>query len=189
MTRHRTAVIATATLSTLGLITLAGAGVLRAPSGEGAQPTQQPGQPAQGGPNFGEILLKGLKESKGCLKVITADTSEGTNTIIAWFENKQAAVDWYYSPTHKRFMEMAGSSSDTKRPLAHVKDEKAPVMVMASIKFGGEKVLPGPMPISQISIELYTPLDAGASVNGRLMPDEIKLEHFNSIDAAYSTDD
>ena len=78
-------------------------------------------------------------------------------------------------------MNMVGSDVDTKKPMAHVKDENIPVMVMASITLAEKGVLPGPMPVSQISIELYTPLDAGASINGRLMPEEIKLKHFNSI--------
>lgn len=139
-------------------------------------------QQAQDSPDFGEMLIKGLRETEGCLKVITAETSQRTNTIIAWFENKAAVEAWYYSPTHSRFMGLVGSDSETRKPMAHVKDENIPIMVMASITFGGKQVIPGPIPASQISIELYTPLDAGAAVNGRLMPEAIKLEHFNTMD-------
>ncbi|MCR9075604.1 MAG: antibiotic biosynthesis monooxygenase, partial [bacterium] len=88
----------------------------------------QPAQPqARGGPDavdaVGETLIRGLQDTEGCLKVITADTSEGTNTIIAWFENKAAVERWYHSPTHTRFVRMVGSDPNEKKPMAHVKDE------------------------------------------------------------------
>ena len=147
-----------------------------------AQPDRESPPATDQTPDFGEILRKGLNESEGCLKVVFADTSVGTNTIIAWFENKAAVETWYYSATHSRFMRMVGTDPSTKKPMAHIKDEDIPVMVMASITFDGDQVIPGPIPASQISIELYTPLDAGASVNGRLMPESIHLEHFNTFD-------
>ncbi|MFG0298773.1 MAG: hypothetical protein ACF8K1_04135 [Phycisphaerales bacterium JB047] len=161
------------------LIALAGTGI-----GAGAVEHTQPEntRSRQGGaPDIGAMLIRGLNNSPGCFKVITAQTSVGSNSIIAWFENKAAVEEWYYSNTHTRVMGMVGSDPDTKKPMAHVEDENIPVMVMASITLAEKGVLPGPMPVSQISIELYTPLDAGASVNGRLMPEEIKLEHFNAI--------
>lgn len=146
-----------------------------------AQPQGNEKQDANDAPDMGAILGKALNESEGCLKVIFADTSEGTNTIIAWFENKEAVEKWYYSATHARFMRMMGTHPTDSKPMAHVEDENIPVMVMASITFGGEQVIPGSIPASQISIELYTPLDAGASINGRLMPESIQLEHFKSV--------
>ena len=177
MQRHHTAALIIASLSTIALVGLAGAGLSNQ---QGAQPERQ-GQAARGGQDIGQRLIDGLNATEGCYKVITAQTSQGTNTIIAWFENKAAVETWYYSKTHSRVMNMVGSDVDTKKPMAHVKDENIPVMVMASITLAEKGVLPGPMPVSQISIELYTPLDAGASINGRLMPEEIKLKHFNSI--------
>jgi hypothetical protein len=148
------------------------------------QPERRGG--AQGGPDIGAMLVQGLEKTEGCLKVITANTSVGTSTIIAWFEDKAAVKRWYYSTTHKRMMQMVGSDPDVMVPMEHVEDADAPVMVMASITPSrGESVIPGQMPVSQISIELYRPLDAGASVNGRLMPDEIELEHFKKLDENY----
>lgn len=161
------------------LVVLAGTGI-GAAALEHTQPENA--RPRQGGaPDIGAMLVRGLNDSPGCLKVITAQTSVGSNSIIAWFENKAAVEEWYYSNPHSRVMGMVGSDPDAKKPMAHIKDEHIPVMVMASITMGEKGVLPGPMPVTQISIELYTPLDAGASVNGRLMPEEIKLEHFNTI--------
>jgi quinol monooxygenase YgiN len=146
-----------------------------------AQPGAQPGR--GGGPDMGAALAQGLNETEGCLKVAFAQTSQGTNTIMAWFEDKAAAKRWYYSETHTRFMKMAGQDPAENEPMVNV-PEDVPVFVMASIKMSkdGSSVLPGPMPVEQIAIELYTPLDAGASVNGRLMPDEIELPNFEKLD-------
>lgn len=181
MSHKHSKFVVVSTLGALGLLAAAGfsaSGAWLNGSVEG-QPAQQRGQ--QGQPDIGKMLVDGLNKSDGCLKVITAQTSQGTNTIIAWFENKEAVSKWYYSTTHKRVMQMVGSDTDVKEPMEFVTDEESPVMVMASITMGGKGVLPGPMPVSQISIELYSPLDAGASINGRLMPDEIKLKHFNTL--------
>lgn len=165
-------------LCSLGALSVLGAFT----ASHASQPERNAPAPRAGGaPDVGAMLIKGLGESEGCLKVITAQTSVGTSTIIAWFEDKAAVERWYYSPTHAMTMRMVGSSTSAKKPLEHVKDADAPVMVMASITMGEKGVLPGPMPVSQISIELYTPLDAGASVNGRLMPEAIELEHFNAL--------
>ncbi|MEX0876039.1 MAG: hypothetical protein WD114_01150 [Phycisphaerales bacterium] len=179
---HRINARSIAAVSIALLLTAATLGLSNRPAAQTtAQTSNQPGPDSQRqAPDIGALLIKGLNDTDGCLKVITAQTSEGTNTIIAWFEDKAAVENWYYSPTHTRTMQMVGADPENKKPMAHVKDADAPVMVMASIKLGGPNPLPGPMPISQISIELYTPLDAGASINGRLMPEEIKLEHFNS---------
>jgi hypothetical protein len=38
------------------------------------------------------------------------------------------------------------------------------------------------MPISQISIEMYTPLPGGAAVNGRLAPEGFNIPHFRNLD-------
>lgn len=187
MSRYHTKFVAVSTLSVFGVLSIAAytaSGSWSNRSNDQVvqienQPANQRGQ--QGAPDIGKLLIDGLNKSEGCLKVITAQTSQGTNTIIAWFENKEAVAEWYYSTTHKRVMQMVGSDTDVKEPMEFVTDENAPVMVMASITMGGEGVLPGPMPVSQISIELYTPLDAGASINGRLMPEAIKLKHFNTL--------
>jgi len=182
---HKRLVTLATMIVTIGLVTLA---AMQAPAFAGGASEAQP-DAGRGGPDIGKVLIRGLKNTDGCLKVITADTSVGTNTIIAWFENKAAVERWYYSNTHKRMMEMVGSSPEAKTPMEHVADAEAPVMVMASITPSkGESVIPGRMPVSQISIELYRPLDAGASVNGRLMPKEIELEHFRELDSMPGSD-
>jgi hypothetical protein len=51
-------------------------------------------------------------------------------------------------------------------------------MVIASMTPAPAPQIEGlPIPISQISIELFTPLPGGASINGRLSPEGFPVEH------------
>lgn len=153
------------------------------------QPTGQPGQPARGAPDLGGMLIKGLLATEGCLGADAAQLQSGKIAIIAWFENVAAAKRWYYSETHARVMNMAGSDPEAREPMQHVKDPDAPVMVIAAITMGGRAVVPGGMPISQISIEMYTPLPGGASVNGRLAPEAFNIPHFRRLDPSVPAPD
>src|SRR6266550_6919662 len=49
-------------------------------------------------------LVAALKATPGCLGVETARTASGKQVIFAWFENKKALLDWYYSPAHQQLM-------------------------------------------------------------------------------------
>ncbi len=130
--------------------------------------------------DFGALLVAGLKQTEGCLGVDVANFQSGKNTIVAWFENKEAAVRWYNAPVHQRMMGAVGGGGDT--PLKHVTDPDTPIMVMASISFNGPPAVEGsPLPFSQISIEMYAPLPGGASVNGRLAPDAFKVPHHKAL--------
>jgi hypothetical protein len=173
--------------SRLGLATVAGAGAivvagLAAGLGE-MQPSAAPARPAAPAdtPDFGTMLVRGLQETEGCLGVDVADFQSGKNTIVAWFENKEAAIRWYNHPTHQRLMGSVGARGGT--PLEHVTDNETPIMVMASITFGGKPAVEqSPIPFSQISIEVYAPLPGGASINGRLAPKAFKVPHHKSLD-------
>lgn len=151
-----------------------------------SQPQSQPasGRPQQSGgrPDMGRLLIEGLRASEGCLGADAAQLQSGKLAIIAWFKDVEAAKKWYYSETHARFMNAAGGDPEAREPMRHITDPKTPVMVIAAITLGGEKVLPGPMPISQISIEMYTPLPGGAAVNGRLAPEGFNIPHFRNLD-------
>jgi hypothetical protein len=143
---------------------------------------QQPEKPAGGPADFAGMLIKGLEETEGCLGVDAAQFRSGKNTIVAWFENKEAAVRWYNSPVHRRMLMGTGGVPIDREPLAHVTDPDAPIMVMASISMGGKPAIPNsPMPFSQISIELYAPLPGGASINGRLAPEAFRVPHHRAI--------
>jgi hypothetical protein len=158
---------------------LAGLWVGHAPAAD-EPPAAKPEKPAApaGDAQFNQLgkeLIKGLKETPGCLGVETARTASGKSLVIAFFENKRAALKWFYSPTHRQAMELLENEYSGKRkPLAGV-PEDVPVMAVASVKVGGkpfsDKVK---LPISQIAIELYTPLTPGLVLGGSFAPDAFR---------------
>lgn len=155
-------------------------------------PTGQPGsQPGGGGggggsgggglANMGQILAGAIRSVDGCLGVDLAETQSGKNVIIGWFKDAESARNWYRHPVHQRMMGRVNADAEAKQPLEHVPDG-IPVMVVATITFAERPMIEGiPMPISQISIELYTPLPGGAAINGRLAPDSMPVQHMNMI--------
>ncbi len=146
-------------------------------------PEIAPAPPARSGGDMAQTLIDALRATEGCLGADAAQFRSGKLAIVAWFENAEAARRWYRSETHARFLAMAGAPPADREPLSHVEDPDAPVMVVAALTFGGRPIRPGGMPMSQISIELYTPLPGGASVNGRLAPDGFDIPHFRRLDA------
>lgn len=156
-----------------------------------SQPANPPaGQPGGGGgggsgggglANMGQILAGAIRSVDGCLGVDLAETQSGKNVIIAWFKDAESARNWYRHPVHQRMMGRVNADAEAKQPLEHVPDG-IPVMVVATITFAERPMIEGiPMPISQISIELYTPLPGGAAINGRLAPETMPVEHMNMI--------
>jgi hypothetical protein len=121
-------------------------------------------------------LVGALKATPGCLGVETAKTESGKLVIFAWFENKQAALKWYYSDTHqaviKRFFP---SRKLSDHPLAGVPDDGEPVMAVASVTLNEDRAKENPRPFKQIAIELYKPLRGGLSLGGRFAPDKMKV--------------
>jgi hypothetical protein len=124
--------------------------------------------------------------------VEAAQTQSRKNMIFAWFENKAAAMAWYNSPAHKflrRSAAAAGAAGDHE-PMAGV-PEDVPVLAVASLKMAGagEKPLPGmPMPVTEISIELYTPLPGGIRYGGGFAPEALKVEGRTDISAPAAPD-
>jgi len=157
----------------IGLLVLCGAvfgtaRVVRAQD-ETAQPKPQQGG---GGMMGGDFLIKSLKASPGCMGVEAAQTQSGKQVIFAWFENKKAVQAWYGSATHTQMMKMMGSP--TRPPLVNVKNDKMPIMIIAALT---PTKTPDPnvkIPISQISIELYTTVEGGFAYKGRFAPESLK---------------
>lgn len=123
-------------------------------------------------------LVGALKQTPGCLGVDTAMTSSGKQVIFAWFENKQAVLNWYFSDTHQALMLQFGSGARRPQgPLADVPDDGRPVLAIASV------TLNGPPPtnavdlksVPQIAIELYAPLPGGLAVGGRFAPSTVRV--------------
>ena len=138
-----------------------------------AQAPRQPGLPD---------LVGALKSTPGVVGVELAQTVSGKNVIFAWFENKQAALKWYYSDTHQALMLQLGSGSRRPAgPMADVPDDGRPVLAVASItmpRLGGnspESVADLKNSVTQIAIELYAPLPGGIAVGGRFAPAALKV--------------
>jgi hypothetical protein len=130
-------------------------------------------QPA-GGP-FGD-LGGALMATPGCLGVESAMTESGKSLIFAWFEDKKAALRWYWSDKHQEMMERFFPDLGTEKPLAHIPDDSGPLMLVASITFSDEAPPPGvSLPISQIAIEIYAPQPGGISLGGSFAPPGLKV--------------
>ncbi len=119
-------------------------------------------------------LVEGLKETHGCLGVETGSTDSGKRVIFAWFEDKKAAMAWYKSATHEVYLNMMGGPSG-RPPMAQV-PEGVPILCIASLTPSKESKIAGsPMPISQISIELYSVVPGGTSMGGTFAPKSLKI--------------
>jgi hypothetical protein len=134
----------------------------------------RPPQPPPGFPD----LVGALKATPGCVGVETARTGSGKQVIFAWFEDKKAALNWYYSDTHQAVMKQffPQSQASKRTPMKDVPDDGGPVLAIASLTLADRA--PGDvttLPISQIAIELYTPLPGGLALGGRFAPGAIKV--------------
>ena len=119
-----------------------------------------------------------VKASPGVLGVETAQTASGKLVIFAWFENKKAALTWYYSQTHQALMKMAGGPSRPHGPMADVPDDGRPIMAIASLvlaKPQDGRPPTGLPPVSQIAFELYAPLPGGLAAGGRFAPATVNV--------------
>jgi len=111
--------------------------------------------------------------------VEVARTGSGKQVIFAWFEDKKAALNWYYSDTHQAVMKQfcpQSQEASKRTPMKDVPDDGGPVLAIASLTMADKA--PGDittLPISQIAIELYRPLPGGISLGGRFAPSAIKV--------------
>ena len=119
-----------------------------------------------------------VKASPGVLGVETAQTASGKLVIFAWFENKKAALAWYYSQAHQALMKMSGGPSRARTPMADVPDDGRPILAIASLTLAKpQDGIPssGLPPVSQIAIELYAPLPGGLALGGRFAPTSVNV--------------
>lgn len=152
-------------------ITVGLAGIAAAVLAQPQQGSRPPGPPP-GFPN----LTKALKEIPGCLGIETARVTSGKNVIFAWFENKKAVEAWYNSPVHRDVMKKYFPDSGMGRPMADIPDDTGPILTIASITYSKNPEVTGTsLPISQIAIELYTPLAGGLAYGGRFAPETMKV--------------
>ena len=135
---------------------------------------QGAGTPRTGGAGFPD-LVGALKATPGVLGVETARTQGGKQVIFAWFENKKAALTWYYSDTHRSLQQAFAPGSPARTPMADVPDDGTPVLAIASLTLSGAPTAESPFPVSQIAIELYKPLPGGLAAGGRFAPATMKV--------------
>jgi len=126
-------------------------------------------------------LVAALKATPGCLGVETARTASGKQVIFAWFENKKALLDWYYSPAHQQLMTLFPAAPG-RTPMPDVPDNGQPILAVASLTMG-DKPVAGitSMPVSQIAIELYQPLPGGIALGGRFAPTTLKVPGLTDV--------
>lgn len=137
---------------------------------------------AQGTPRsaFGAEALGGLvgalQATPGCLGVDTARTTSGKQVIFAWFEDKKAALRWYHSEPHTNVMRLTGIPASAE-PMSGVPDDGQPILVIASVTLAppasdGASASPA---MTQVAVELYSPLPGGIAVGGRFAPAAVKV--------------
>jgi hypothetical protein len=140
--------------------------------------------PQQGPPPGFPDLIGMLKATPGVLGVDAAQTMSGKQVIFAWFENKKAALTWYYSEGHQQLIKsFASGGSSGRKPMLDVPDDGSPILAIASITLNtqgrgqGEGQVSGvQLPVSQIAIELYAPLPGGLAAGGRFAPSSVKVK-------------
>ena len=165
MNRCRTVVPAVAVAAALAVVAL------------GFVPQTQTAPPAGG--SRGDMfpgLIQAIKSTPGCLGLETARTASGKNVIFAWFKDKQSVRKWYYSDTHMGVMEQFFGKSGDHHPLDDVPDDVGPLMVIASITPATQPELEqSSLPISQIAIEIYSPVNGGIFLSSRFSPDALQV--------------
>lgn len=121
-------------------------------------------------------LQQGILETPGCLGVSTAVVG-GKQTIFAWFQNKASVQAWYDSPMHRGAMAKFFPGFKPKgEVLPQFKDDKAPIMMVASLTPGGKTEINGStLAVSQIAIEAYTPVPGGIAYGGTFAPDKLAV--------------
>ncbi len=127
-------------------------------------------------------LVSGLAAIEGVVGVETAQTSSGKQLIFAWFEDKAAALRWYYSEMHRGVQDAFFPDRAPHVPLEHVPDDVGPIMAIASVTMADSAYFAETsLPISQIAIELYTPLPGGLFLGSRFTPDGVKVKGMRNV--------
>lgn len=146
---------------------------------------QRPQRPGGAMTELGGQMVEQLRGVEGCLGAEAGRIAGNKVFIVAWFENKAAAMRWYDHPMHQRLMKAANMEDDKHEEHAEGKDDDheeheemegvpddLPVMAIATMEFGGPPAVEGSqIPFSAISIELYTAVKGGLRINGGFAPD------------------
>ncbi len=120
-------------------------------------------------------LIGALRTVPGCLGVDAGSFQSGKQVIFAWFEDKAAAMRWYNHDVHQGAMSAFMTAESDTKPMEAVPDG-VPVLAIASITFADRPHFEAiKLPISQIAIELYTPLKGGIHLGGTFAPASLNV--------------
>lgn len=169
----------------LGLLFVGAAVTLAVAQKESKDESKQQAADDQGFPN----LIAGLKAIEGCVGVKTAQVDGGQEAIFAWFEDKDACLEWYYSDMHQGVQRKFFGQIEFREPLEGVPDDVGPILAIASITQSTKAELAETsLPISQIAIELYKPITGGLYLGGRFAPDKLKVPNIKDYTPRYKTE-
>lgn len=127
-------------------------------------------------------LGAGLMATPGCLGVKAFSTEQGKQFVImAWFENKKAVKTWYYSKMHMDAMAKFFPGISPKPPLENFKDEKSPIMLIASVTPSDKPKEGQQLAVSQIAIEAYTPVPGGIALGGTFAPASLHVKGLSRV--------
>ena len=147
----------------------------KSPQPPAHQDGSSPPPPTPGMQGFPD-LVSGLKQTPGCLGVEVARTVSGKDVIFAWFKDKKAVEAWYDSDVHQQAMNMF-FPGEHGRPLANVPDDIGPIMAIASITMSDKRSFSETtLPVSQIAIELYSPVTGGLFLGSRFAPEALMVK-------------
>jgi len=166
------------------------AAALAAAAGCGGLAPATAQEPYPGDPGYGEQLIKAVLASPGVLGVELGQTTKGKRVIFAWFENKQALVDWYKSDFHQRGVKWAFPNQKFDRePLPDMPENSGQILALVTLKFADKSMsgaaapsVASRRPIESIGIELYTPLPGGVAVGGRFAPKSVRVPGLREIE-------
>lgn len=133
-------------------------------------------------------LVSGLKATPGCISVKNTAFANGKQlAIFAWFKNKAAVNAWYNSRMHRDAMKKFFPNQPGRRTaLDGFKDTKSPLLVVATVTPSDKTGVEGsPLAISQIAIEIYTPVPGGLAFGGGFGPDEMEVSGLVRVPAGH----
>lgn len=135
---------------------------------------------AQGGAQMPD-LVGALRSTPGCLGVEAGQFDSGKQAIFAWFEDKEGAMRWYNHDVHQGAMASFMKVESDSKPMAGVPDG-IPVLAIASITFADRPHFEAiSLPISQIAIELYTPIKGGIHLGGTFAPPALQPQGLRDL--------
>lgn len=126
-------------------------------------------------------LVAAIESVEGCLGVHTARSHDGSELIMAWFEDRAAVLRWYDHSYHRQLLRDAGRPEDGVAA-EHFGNDVGPILVIASVAYPARRgALDASMfddPVAgrpeRFSVEYYTPLPGGAFMERPFAPNAVK---------------